>query len=72
MIIEGVGAGCRVLRPWRTALVWLKVPEVTRKARALARDGDTFAPYWDTWAEAEQTYLATEADRDSADLVLQT
>lgn len=72
VIVEGVGAGSRVLRPYRSALVWLECPAETRKTRALTRDGDTFAPYWDAWAAAEETYLATDADRDAADLVLRT
>lgn len=72
MVVEGVGAGSRDLRPYRSALVWLECPTATRKSRALSRDGDTFAPYWDAWAAAEETYLATDADRAAADLVLRT
>lgn len=72
LVIEGVGAGCSALRPWRTVLVWLETPEEIRKTRALARDGDTFAPYWDAWAAAEEHYLVTDADRVAADLVLAT
>lgn len=71
VILEGVGAGCRALRSWRTALVWLECPVEVRRTRALARDGATFAPYWDAWADAERVYLTTEADRDRADLILQ-
>jgi uridine kinase len=72
VVVEGLGAGARSLRPWRTALVWLEAPLETRRRRALDRDGDTFAPYWDQWAAAEQSYLDSEADREFADLVLQT
>ncbi|RNL64408.1 4-amino-4-deoxy-L-arabinose transferase [Nocardioides marmoriginsengisoli] len=72
VIVEGVGAGCRSLRPWRTVLAWLETPTELRRTRALTRDGDTFAPYWDAWAEAELEYLRTDADRDAADLVLRT
>ena len=70
LIIEGVGAGARTLRPWRTALLWLECPAPRRRQRALARDGDAFAPYWDAWAEAEDRYLSEEADRSEADLIL--
>ncbi len=72
LVIEGVGAGATSLRPWRTALVWLERPTDTRRSLALARDGDTFAPYWDAWAAAETAYLATAADRSAADLLVQT
>jgi len=71
LVIEGVGAGARALRPWRTALVWLECPVERRRSQALTRDGEMFAPYWDAWAEAEETYLTTQADRSAADLVLQ-
>jgi uridine kinase len=70
LVIEGVGAGARALRPWRTALLWLECPVQRRRRRALDRDGDTFASYWDDWAEAEDRYLATEADRAGADLLV--
>lgn len=72
VVVEGVGAGCSALRPWRNVLAWLETPTEIRKRRALARDGDTFAPHWDVWAAAEDTYLATDGDRDAADLVLRT
>jgi uridine kinase len=70
VIVEGVGAGDRALRPWRTALVWLEGGSTMRQERALARDGDAFAPYWDRWAAAEEAYLASTADREHADVIL--
>ena len=72
LVIEGVGAGARRLAPWRTALLWLECPAERRRRQALGRDGDTFAPYWDAWAAAEDAYLATEADRAHADLLIRT
>ena len=72
IVVEGVGAGARSLRHLRSLLVWLDAPTEVRRERALTRDGDTFAPYWDGWADAEETYLALEADRAAADLVLHT
>lgn len=38
--------------------VWIESPEPLRKARALARDGDTFAPHWDAWAQQEREHFA--------------
>jgi len=60
VLIEGSG----VLTP-RTAAVadvriWLESPEETRRARALARDGDTYRPHWDRWARQESVHV----DRD--------
>lgn len=38
--------------------IWLECPEPVRRERALARDGDTFAPHWQRWAEHEDAHLA--------------
>lgn len=72
LIIEGVGAGARILRPFLSLLVWLDAPAGTRRRRALARDGDTFAPWWDTWASQEDAYLAADRTPDAADVVIAT
>jgi hypothetical protein len=48
----------------------LEVPASVRKKRALDRDGETFAPYWDMWAVQEDAMLARERTRDRADLVI--
>jgi len=45
LIVEGVGAGARRAAAFESLLVWLEVPALTRKKRALDRDGETFAPY---------------------------
>nr|WP_254456314.1 chorismate-binding protein [Paeniglutamicibacter quisquiliarum] len=57
VIIEGVGAGCAAARGLLDALVWVQVPDETRKSRALERDGEVFAAHWDRWAAQEGTYL---------------
>ena len=62
LIIDGVGAGARCCVPYLSVRHLLDAPEAERKARALARDGDTFAPYWAAWADAERLYFATEWD----------
>ena len=68
LVLDGCGSGSRVLRPHLTALVWLDAPTEVRKERALARDGETFAPWWDTWAEQEARLFAAEGTRDAADV----
>ena len=45
-------------------------PGPPRRTRALARDGETFAPHWDRWAAQEEDYLARHAPRAAADLIL--
>ena len=70
LIVEGVGAGARRAAAFESVLVWLEVPAPARKQRALARDGATFAPYWDRWAAQEDLMLARERTPDRADIVL--
>lgn len=72
LIIEGVGAGARVLRPFLSHLVWLEAPTPVRRERALARDGATYEPWWDAWADQEAAYLAADATPQAADVVIST
>lgn len=72
LIVEGVGAGARPGADHLALLVWLEAPVEVRKARALARDGEVYAPHWDRWAAQEDALLAREQTPERADLVLDT
>jgi uridine kinase len=70
LIVEGVGAGARRAAAFESLLVWLEVPASTRKRRALDRDGETFAPYWDQWAAQEDLMLARDRTPDRASIII--
>jgi uridine kinase len=70
LIVEGVGACARRAAAFESLLVWLEAPPDVRKKRALDRDGETFAPYWDRWAAQEDAMLACEHTPDRADIVI--
>ncbi|MGD0704847.1 MAG: hypothetical protein ABSA02_33775 [Trebonia sp.] len=70
LIVEGVGAGARRAAAFASLLLWLDAPAPIRKKRALDRDGETFAPYWDQWAAQEDEMLAREHTKDRADIVI--
>jgi para-aminobenzoate synthetase len=70
LIVEGVGAGARRAAAYASVLVWMEAPESVRKKRALDRDGETFAPHWDTWAAQEDAMLAREHTPDRADFLI--
>jgi len=72
LIVEGAGAGARRAAAFASLLVWLEAPTAVRRQRALARDKETFAPYWDMWAAQEDAMLAREGTPERADLVLTT
>ena len=70
LIVEGVGAGARRAAVYESVLVWLEAAVSVRHARALRRDGEAFAPYWDLWAAQEDAMLARENTPQRADVVL--
>ena len=70
LIVEGVGAGARRAAAFESLLVWLETAPSARKKRALDRDWDTFAPYWDMWAAQEDAMLARERTPERADVVI--
>lgn len=70
LVIEGCGALSSRNRSASTFALWLDLDAVTRKARALARDGETYRPHWDHWAAQEERFIARERPRSLADLVI--
>jgi uridine kinase len=70
LIVEGVGAGARRAAAFESLLVWLEAAPAARKKRALDRDADTFAPYWDMWTVQEDAMLARERTPERADVVI--
>jgi uridine kinase len=70
LIVEGVGAAARRAAAFESLLIWMEEPAPVRKKRALDRDGETFAPYWDAWAVQEDAMLARERTPERADLIL--
>ncbi|QWT23874.1 hypothetical protein KPL76_14595 [Subtercola sp. PAMC28395] len=70
LIIEGTGSLSRQNASLATLTVWLELGDETRRERALARDGETYEPYWDMWAEQENEFVARENPRSLADVVV--
>ncbi|WP_433794468.1 dephospho-CoA kinase [Actinoplanes sp. CA-252034] len=71
LVVEGVGSGGRVLRPYLCGVVWVDAPTAVRKRRALARDGETYAPHWARWARQEDAFYAADQVRETADLIVE-
>ena len=70
LIVEGCGSAVRPASDHAAVTVWLAVPEAVRRERALARDGATFAPFWDQWAEQEEALYTADGTAARADLVV--
>lgn len=71
VIVEGSG----ILRPSTAGLadvrVWVESAEASRKARALARDGDTYRPHWDRWAAQERRHIERDDPRSLATRIVE-
>lgn len=70
LIVEGSGSLSRANRELATFAVWVALDAPTRKARALARDGATYAPHWDRWAAQERAFFERERPDLLADVVI--
>jgi para-aminobenzoate synthetase len=68
VIVEGVGAAAAAARPFLSAVIWADSPEDLRRGRALGRDGATYEPFWDQWAEQEEEWLGGDDVPGHADL----
>ncbi|APH44917.1 hypothetical protein BMW26_08050 [Microbacterium sp. 1.5R] len=71
VLIEGSG----ILTPATAAIadvrVWIESAETGRKARALARDGETYRPHWEQWARQESDHIARDDPRSLATRVVE-
>ncbi|GHE02451.1 hypothetical protein GCM10010339_25720 [Streptomyces alanosinicus] len=73
VLVEGVGAGRRALRPHLALLLWMELPREESWTRGRLRDGAEQREFWDGWVAAERAHFASDPSRPHADLlVLQT
>ncbi len=72
VIVEGAGAGSLPCAPYLSLLVWMDAPASVRFDRGMARDGDSYRPYWQRWADQEERHFAEHNPRGRADLRLDT
>jgi cytidylate kinase len=68
LVIEGAGALSAANRALATLGIWTELDATTRKERALARDGESYAKHWDRWAAQEEVFAAREHPRSLADV----
>ncbi|WNM33914.1 hypothetical protein RKE30_27855 [Streptomyces sp. Li-HN-5-11] len=70
LLIEGVGAGRRALRPHLAHLLWMELPREDAWARGQSRDGEEQREFWAGWVEAERRHFAEDPSRPFADLLV--
>lgn len=57
LIVEGCGSITERTLALATRSLWIDCDDALRQQRALARDGEMFAEYWNEWAEQEETHM---------------
>ncbi|QOV47489.1 hypothetical protein IPT68_06255 [Streptomyces chromofuscus] len=70
VVVEGVGAGRRALRPHLARLLWLELPHEDAWARGQLRDGEEQQEFWAGWVRAERRHFADDPTRPFADLLV--
>jgi hypothetical protein len=70
VLVEGVGAGRRALRPHLACLVWMDRDAAASWARGRHRDGAELAGFWREWTRAEEAHFAHDPSRPYADFLV--
>ncbi|MBD0419489.1 hypothetical protein H0H10_10000 [Streptomyces sp. TRM S81-3] len=70
ILVEGVGAGRRALRPYLARLLWMDVPPEEAWERGRARDGEEQRTFWAGWIPAERRHFADDPSRPFAHLLV--
>ncbi|MEU7379567.1 MULTISPECIES: hypothetical protein [unclassified Streptomyces] len=70
ILVEGVGAGRRALRPYLAHLLWMDLPREEAWARGRSRDGEQQREFWSGWVEAERRHFAEDPSRPFSDLLV--
>ena len=69
-VLEGCGAITKVSASLADQRIWLEMEPQEARRRGLARDGDTFLPWWQMWNEQEQVHWERNRPQELADVVL--
>ncbi|MFK0153034.1 uridine kinase [Streptomyces sp. NPDC090499] len=70
ILVEGVGAGRRALRPFLAGLLWMELPHEEAWTRGRARDGAEQRDFWARWVAAEREHFCEDPSRPYADLLV--
>lgn len=70
LLVEGVGAGRRALRPHLARLLWMETPRARSWGRGRDRDGRELSDFWDGWERAELAHFSDDPSRPFADTLV--
>ncbi|MFF8847248.1 uridine kinase [Streptomyces sp. NPDC015127] len=70
VLVEGVGAGRRALRPHLARLLWMDRAAEDSWSRGRQRDGAGLRAFWDGWTAAETRHFSADPSRPHADILV--
>ncbi|MFD3517589.1 uridine kinase [Streptomyces sp. NPDC058657] len=70
VLMEGVGAGRRALRPLLAHLLWMDLDAEASWRRGRERDGTAQSVFWDGWTRAETEHFSADPSRPFADALV--
>jgi uridine kinase len=70
VLVEGVGAGRRALRPFLAHLLWMDLDAESSWRRGRERDGAAQSAFWDGWTKAEAEHFSADPSRPFADTLV--
>ncbi|MFI9581564.1 uridine kinase [Streptomyces sp. NPDC052236] len=70
VLLEGVGAGRRGLRPFLARLLWMERSAEESWRRGRSRDGTALTAFWDDWTVAETRHFLADPSRPFADALV--
>ncbi|TNM27443.1 uridine kinase family protein [Streptomyces sedi] len=70
VLVEGVGAGRRAVRPHLALLIWMEMDPQVAWRRGRLRDGPEQATFWEAWERAEAHHFADDPSRPFADILM--
>ncbi|WP_228975290.1 uridine kinase [Streptomyces sp. DH12] len=70
VLVEGVGAGRRALRPHLARLLWMERPPEESWRRGRHRDGPEQSAFWDGWTVAETRHFTQDPSLPFADILV--
>jgi uridine kinase len=72
LVVEGCGSSVGPAAGYAAVRVWVEAPREERMRRGVARDGETFRPHWERWADQEDALFTADRTRERADVVVST
>lgn len=70
VLVEGVGAGRRALRPFLACLLWMELTSEHSWERGQLRDGPGLSAFWSGWIPAERAHFTADPSRPFADFLV--